>query len=68
MISFYHLPSSVIGNEKYPTLYAVYSFYNVARTVDLKVLMGDALVKARDKNIDVFNAYVFVVSLLLFIS
>jgi hypothetical protein len=35
--SFYHLPSTVIGNTVYPTLKAVYSFYNVATSMSLKV-------------------------------
>ena len=45
--SFYSLPSTIIGNDKYKTLYAAYSFYNVATTTDLKTLMGDALVMAK---------------------
>jgi len=35
--SFYHLHSTVIGNTTYPTLNAVYSFYNVATSMPLKV-------------------------------
>lgn len=35
--SFYHLPSTVINNAKHSTLRAVYSFYNVATTMTLKV-------------------------------
>lgn len=38
MCSFYHLTSSVIKNDQHPKLYAVYSFYNVATTMPLKVL------------------------------
>ena len=41
MVSFYNLPSSIIGNKKHSTLKAAYSFYNVATTVDLKALMTD---------------------------
>ncbi len=54
--SFYHLPSSIIGNDKHSKLNAVYSFYNVATTVTLKDLMECTLMKARDLDVDVFNA------------
>lgn len=54
--SFYHLPSTVIRHEKHKLLKAVYSFYNVASSMPLKELMRDALVLARDRDVDVFNA------------
>ena len=41
VLSFYTLPSTVIGNPKHSSLKAAYSFYNVARTVELKDLMQD---------------------------
>jgi glycylpeptide N-tetradecanoyltransferase len=56
MCSFYHLPSTIIGNETYNTLFAVYSYYNVATTVSIEELMADALILARDLGADVFNA------------
>merc|ERR1711933_116585 len=56
LISFYHLPSSVMQNTKHPTLNAAYSFYNVATSVDLKDLMKDALILAKNLKMDVFNA------------
>ncbi|KAJ1453431.1 acyl-CoA N-acyltransferase [Pelagophyceae sp. CCMP2097] len=56
MCSFYHLPSTVIGHEKHETLFAAYSFYNVATTVPLLELMRDALTCARRVGMDVFNA------------
>eukprot|EP00941_MAST-03F_sp_MAST-3F-sp1_P002902 g2902.t1 len=56
MCSFYHLPSSIIGHDKYKTLYACYSFYNVATTMDLRSLMEDCLVLAKGEKCDVFNA------------
>mmetsp|Transcript_9450 Transcript_9450/g.13083 ORF Transcript_9450/g.13083 Transcript_9450/m.13083 type:complete len:398 (-) Transcript_9450:108-1301(-) len=56
MCSYYHLPSTVIGNDKHNTLYAAYSFYNVATTVPLQQLMRDALICAKRDNLDVFNA------------
>jgi glycylpeptide N-tetradecanoyltransferase len=54
--SFYHLPSSIIGNDKHKKLNAVYSYYNIARTVTLTDLVRDLMVIARDQGADVFNA------------
>ena len=56
MCSFYHLHSTVIGNDKHPTLFAAYSFYNVATSVDLAELMRDCLILAKNEGHDVFNA------------
>mmetsp|Transcript_15882 Transcript_15882/g.40499 ORF Transcript_15882/g.40499 Transcript_15882/m.40499 type:complete len:417 (-) Transcript_15882:103-1353(-) len=56
MMSFYSLPSTIIGNEHHKELRAAFSYYNIARTVPLKNLMEDALICARDENFDVFNA------------
>lgn len=56
LCSFYHLPSTVIGNDKHNTLKAAYSFYNVATSVPLTDLMRDALICARNVQLDVFNA------------
>ena len=38
-LSFYTLPSTVIGNPKHNSLKAAYSFYNVPTTVSLEALM-----------------------------
>lgn len=46
----------MIGNQKYPTLRAVYSYYNVATTVSWVQLMEQALIVAKQKDFDVFNA------------
>jgi len=54
--SYYHLHSSVLGNDKHSTLYAAYSFYNVAKTVDVTELMRDCLILAKNEGHDVFNA------------
>jgi glycylpeptide N-tetradecanoyltransferase len=54
--SYYHLHSSVLGNPKHSTLFAGYSFYNVATTVDLTELMRDCLIMAKNEGLDVFNA------------
>lgn len=54
MISFYHLPSSILHHDS--TLYAGYSYYNVATTVSYVDLMKDALILAKNAGCDVFNA------------
>ena len=54
--SYYHLHSSVLGNSKHSTLFAGYSFYNVATSVDLTELMRDCLILAKNEGLDVFNA------------
>jgi glycylpeptide N-tetradecanoyltransferase len=56
LCSFYHLPSTIIGNDKHKTLHAAYSFYNVATSVSLVELMQDALIMAKQTDFDVFNA------------
>jgi glycylpeptide N-tetradecanoyltransferase len=54
--SFYHLPSSILRHEKHKTLFAVYSYYNVATTISFLDLMTDSLILARNEGADVFNA------------
>ncbi len=54
--SFYTLPSTIIGNENYSLLKAAYSYYNVATVTPLLQLMNDALIMAKSKDYDVFNA------------
>lgn len=54
--SFYSLPSSVLGHEKYPTLFAAYQFWTAASTVSLADLTNDVFVKAKQEGFDVFNA------------
>lgn len=54
--SFYTLPSSVLNNATYSTLKAAYSYYNVSTKTPLQQLMNDALIVAKQKNYDVFNA------------
>jgi len=56
LCSFYSLPSSILRNEKYDRLEAAYSFWNVATSCTLNELMYDALIFARLKDFDVFNA------------
>lgn len=54
--SFYHLPSSILKHDKHKTLFAVYSYYNVATTISFLELMTDSLILARNEGADVFNA------------
>mmetsp|Transcript_37829 Transcript_37829/g.95078 ORF Transcript_37829/g.95078 Transcript_37829/m.95078 type:complete len:467 (+) Transcript_37829:53-1453(+) len=54
--SFYKLPSTVIGNARYSTLNAAYSYYNVATKTPLVDLMKDILIMAKQCDFDVFNA------------
>jgi len=54
--SFYSLPSTILGNEKYCLLKAAYSYWNVATTVPLHELMYEALILAKQYDFDVFNA------------
>jgi len=54
--SFYSLPSTILGNDKYNLLKAAYSYWNVATTVPLHELMYDALILAKQRDFDVFNA------------
>ncbi|THU65042.1 hypothetical protein C4D60_Mb01t32960 [Musa balbisiana] len=54
--SFYTLPSSILNNQNYSVLKAAYSFYNVAAKTPLLHLMNDALIVAKQKDYDVFNA------------
>lgn len=56
MISFYSLPSTIIGNPNHNTLRAAYSFYNVSGKTPWEDLMGDALILAKQRGFDVFNA------------
>lgn len=54
LVSYYHLPSTILGKDD--TLHAAYSYYNVATTMSLEELMRDALILANRNGSDVFNA------------
>ena len=56
MVSFYALPSSVLGNDKHRTLHAAYSYYYFHTKTPLQQLMTDALILAKRLEFDVFNA------------
>ena len=55
MLSFYSLPSHVMGNDKHNMLYVIlfylfqacYSFYNFATTVPFDELIKNALILAK---------------------
>jgi glycylpeptide N-tetradecanoyltransferase len=54
MVSFYHLPLMILGKDE--TLYAAYSYYNIATSISLLDLMQDALILANSTRTDVFSA------------
>ncbi|KAG9337603.1 hypothetical protein JZ751_028455 [Albula glossodonta] len=56
ILSFYTLPSTIMNHPVHRSLKAAYSFYNVHTTTPLLDLMGDALILAKSKGFDVFNA------------
>jgi len=56
VVSFYSLPSTIVGDARHKTLNAAYSYYNVATKTPLKELMQDALILAKQNDFDVFNA------------
>ena len=49
LVSYYTLPSSVIGNDKYDSLKAAFMYYTVAKETPLQDLMQDILIFARDR-------------------
>ena|ERR1700733_13208892 len=54
--SFYHLPSTILRHDDHKVLKVAYSFYNVPGEHSLKDLIKDALILAKKKDFDVFNA------------
>uniref|UniRef100_A0A3P9KQC8 Glycylpeptide N-tetradecanoyltransferase n=1 Tax=Oryzias latipes TaxID=8090 RepID=A0A3P9KQC8_ORYLA len=56
LASFYTLPSTVMHHPLHRSLKAAYSFYNVHTQTPLLDLMNDALILAKLKGFDVFNA------------
>ena len=55
-ISFYELPSTILRHDTHKLLRVAYSYYNVAGKHKIVDLMKDALVLAKQKGFDVFNA------------
>jgi len=56
MVSFYALPSSILGNDKHTLLKAAYCYYLFANKTPLTQLVNDALILAKKLGFDVFNA------------
>ncbi|KDD73099.1 myristoyl-CoA:protein N-myristoyltransferase, partial [Helicosporidium sp. ATCC 50920] len=56
LISFYTLPSTVIGHPKYDSMCAAYQFYTVPGATPPAQILNDALVLAQLTGHDVFNA------------
>lgn len=56
LLSYYTLPSSIIGNTQYKTLKAAFMYYTVSTVTSLADLMTDALILARNSDHDVYNA------------
>lgn len=71
MISFYCLPSSIIGNKKYNLLYAAYSFYNVPGKTPLDKLFTDAMILATNVSCGFFvlheGIFLYLISMFLFL-
>ncbi|EGV97655.1 Glycylpeptide N-tetradecanoyltransferase 1 [Cricetulus griseus] len=55
-LSLYTLPSTIMNHPTHKSLKAAYSFYNVHTQTPLLDLMSNALVLAKMKGFDVFNA------------
>lgn len=49
LLSYYTLPSSVLGNDEYDTLKAAFMYYTVAGATPLQQLMNDALILAHQR-------------------
>ncbi|XP_055350979.1 glycylpeptide N-tetradecanoyltransferase 1-like [Paramacrobiotus metropolitanus] len=54
--SFYSLPSTVVNHTLHDSIYAGYSFYNVATKTSWEDLMFDTIIMAKKNGFDVFNA------------
>ena len=53
MISFYHLPSSIVNHRMHKKLNSAYSFYNVSTKTPIRDLMLDGLVVAKKVSLKV---------------
>uniref|UniRef100_A0A6C0J9J1 glycylpeptide N-tetradecanoyltransferase n=1 Tax=viral metagenome TaxID=1070528 RepID=A0A6C0J9J1_9ZZZZ len=56
LISFYSLPSTIVGHPIYDKLNIAYLFYNVSTKIELTKLIEEVLIIAKNSNFDVFNA------------
>jgi len=55
-VSFYCLPSNILGHEKHKVLRAAYLYYYAHTKTPLQALIHDALIFAKNNDFDVFNA------------
>lgn len=55
-LSFYSLPSSVLKHAEHKILNVAYSYYNVPGQHSMLELTRDALILAKNKGYDVYNA------------
>ncbi|KAG2437646.1 hypothetical protein HYH02_011285 [Chlamydomonas schloesseri] len=56
LVSFYTLPSSILGHPQHTELKAAYLYYTAATATPLKQLVNDAMTVAAGRGYDVFNA------------
>jgi glycylpeptide N-tetradecanoyltransferase len=56
LVSYYALPSTVMHHPIHKQIKAAYSFYNVSTKTNIKTLIHDALISAKNLQFDVFNA------------
>jgi len=54
--SFYALPSSILKHVEEKTLFVAYAYYTVAKKHSLEEVMKQALIMAKKKGYDVYNA------------
>ena len=55
MVSYYIIPSTILNNIKYTSLYTAYLFYYFNTKMPLTQLIKDILIIANNKGLDVFN-------------
>ena len=56
MTSFYCLPATVMHHPVHKSLKVAFSFYNVATKTPWSDLINDAIIKAKNMEMDVYNA------------
>ncbi|PNW81548.1 hypothetical protein CHLRE_06g251100v5 [Chlamydomonas reinhardtii] len=56
VVSFYTLPSSILGHPQHTELKAAYLYYTASTATPLKQLVNDAMAVAAARGYDVFNA------------
>jgi glycylpeptide N-tetradecanoyltransferase len=56
LVSFYHLPSTILKSDTHKELRAAYSYYLVPGKYNLKETFEAALILAKNEGFDVYNA------------